>query len=121
MILSFASIFISVFENMQARRYELALMRTMGATPFTLIKLLLLEGGILSLFGTISGLIISRIGLYILASEVETKFQYDIGDLGLIAPEVFLAIFAILVGLIAAALPAERTLRMDISKTLSNE
>jgi len=39
----------------------------------------------------------------------------------LIAPEVFLAIFAILVGLIAAALPAERTLRMDISKTLSNE
>ena len=121
MILSFASIFISVFENMQARRYELALMRTMGATPFTLIKLLLLEGGILSLFGTISGLIISRIGLYILASEVETKFQYDIGDLGLIAPEIFLAIFAILVGLIAAALPAERTLRMDISKTLSNE
>jgi len=121
MILSFASIFISVFENMQARRYELALMRTMGGTPLTLIKLLLLEGGILSLFGTIFGLIISRIGLYILAAEIENKFQYDLGDIGLLAPEILLAIFAILVGLIAAALPAFRTLRMDISKTLSNE
>jgi len=121
MILSFASIFISVFENMQARRYELALMRTMGGTPLTLIKLLLLEGGILSLFGTIFGLIISRIGLYILAAEIENKFQYDLGDIGLLAPEILLALFAILVGLIAAALPAFRTLRMDISKTLSNE
>jgi len=121
MILSFASIFISVFENMQARRYELALMRTMGGTPLTLIKLLLLEGGILSLFGTIFGLIISRIGLYIMAAEIENKFQYDLGDIGLLAPEILLALFAILVGLIAAALPAFRTLRMDISKTLSNE
>ena len=38
MILSFASIFISVFENMQARRYELALMRTMGGTPINIDK-----------------------------------------------------------------------------------
>ena len=66
-------------------------------------------------------LIISRIGLYILAAEIENKFQYDLGDIGLLAPEILLAIFAILVGLIAAALPAFRTLRMDISKTLSNE
>ena len=33
MVLSFASIFISVFDNMQARKYELALMRTMGGSP----------------------------------------------------------------------------------------
>ena len=55
------------------------------------------------------------------SEEVENRFQYDIGDLGLITPEIFLAIIAILVGLLASALPAERTLRMDISKTLSNE
>ena len=42
MVLSFASIFISVFDNMQARKYELALMRTMGGSPSTLFKLILL-------------------------------------------------------------------------------
>ena len=40
MVLSFASIFISVFDNMQARKYELALMRTMGGSPSTLFKLI---------------------------------------------------------------------------------
>ena len=121
MAISFASIFISVFDNMQARRYELALMRTMGGTPGTLYKLLLLEGGLLSLGGTILGLLVSRIGLFILASAVEDKFQYDLGNLGLLTSEIYLALGATFVGLIAAALPAFKTLRLDISKTLSNE
>ena len=121
MALSFASIFISVFDNMQARRYELALMRTMGGTPGTLYKLLLLEGGLLSLGGTILGLLISRIGLFTLASAVENKFQYDLGNLGLLTSEIYLALGATFVGLIAAALPAFKTLRLDISKTLSSE
>jgi putative ABC transport system permease protein len=121
MALSFASIFISVFENMQARRYELALMRTMGGTPGTLYKLLLLEGGLLSLGGVIIGLIISRIGLLTLAMVVEDKFRYDLADMSLLPSEISLALGAIFVGLLAAALPAFKTLRMDISKTLSNE
>lgn len=121
MALSFASIFISVFENMQARRYELALMRTMGGTPATLYKLLLLEGGLLSIGGVILGLVVSRVGLFVLASAIEDKFQYDLGDLGILETEIYLALGAIFVGLLAAALPAFKTLRMDISKTLSNE
>jgi putative ABC transport system permease protein len=120
MALSFASIFISVFENMQARRYELALMRTMGGSPGTLYKLLLLEGGLLSLGGVIIGLMISRLGLFVLASVVEDKFRYDLADMSLLSSEVSLAIGATFVGLLAAALPAFKTLRMDISKTLSN-
>lgn len=121
MALSFASIFISVFENMHARRYELALMRTMGGTPASLYKLLLLEGGLLSIGGVILGLLISRLGLFVLASAVENKFKYDLSDMGLLSVEVQLALAATFVGLLAAALPAFKALRMDISKTLSNE
>lgn len=121
MALSFASIFISVFENMHARRYELALMRTMGGTPGSLYKLLLLEGGLLSACGAILGLLISRLGLFVLASAVENKFKYDLSDMGLLTDEIYLALAATFVGLLAAALPAFKALRMDISKTLSNE
>jgi putative ABC transport system permease protein len=121
MALSFASIFISVFENMQARRYELALMRTMGGTPGTLYKLLLLEGGLLSLGGVLLGLIISRIGIMVLATAIEDKFKYDISSLELLSSEIYLALGATFVGLLAAAIPAFKTLKLDISKTLSNE
>lgn len=121
MALSFASIFISVFENMHARRYELALMRTMGGTPTSLYKLLLLEGGLLSLGGVLLGLLISRLGLFVLAGAVESRFKYDLSDMGVLTSEVNLALAATFVGLLAAALPAFKALRMDISKTLSNE
>ena len=121
MALSFASIFISVFENMQSRKYELALMRTMGGSPSTLFKLILLEGGLLSIGGVLLGLIISRTGLFTLATLVADKFKYDISEMSLLPSEIALVCCATFVGLLAAIIPAVKTLRMDISETLSNE
>jgi putative ABC transport system permease protein len=120
MFLSFASIFISVYDSLLARRYELALMRTMGASPLGLYLLLLLEGGLLSLGGTLLGLAISRGGMVILAQMVEDKFRYDWESLGLLPMEWALAAMAIFVGLIAAAIPGISALRIDISRTLSD-
>ena len=121
MALSFASIFISVFENMQTRKYELALMRTMGGTPATLFKLIILEGALLSISGVLLGLFISRVGLFTLAIFVADQFKYDISEMSLLPAEIALICCATFVGLLASIIPAIKTLRMDISETLSNE
>ncbi len=119
MALSFASIFISVLDNIRARRHELALMRTMGGTPATLYRLLLLEGGLLSVAGTVLGLVLSRVGMTVLSQVVEAQFHYDVAAMGILGSEWALAGAAILVGLLASAIPARRGLRLDISRTLS--
>ena len=119
MALSFASIFISVLDNIRARRHELALMRTMGGTPGTLYRLLLLEGGLLSVTGTVLGLVLSRVGMTVLSQVVEAQFHYDVAAMGVLGSEWALAGAAILVGLLASAIPARRSLRLDISRTLS--
>ena len=121
MVLSFASIFISVFDNMQAREIRASTARTMGGSPSTLFKLILLEGGILSISGVLLGLLISRLGLFSLAHLVEDQFKYDISSIGLLTPEIALVCCATFVGLIASIIPAISTLRMDISETLSKE
>jgi putative ABC transport system permease protein len=118
MALSFASIFISVIDNLRARRHELALMRTLGGTPSTLYRLLLLEGGLLSVAGTLLGLGLSRAGLGVLGQVVESEFHYDLATLALLPGEGVLAAAAVAVGLLAAAVPAAGSLRLDISKTL---
>jgi len=118
MALSFASIFISVLDNLRARRHELALMRTLGGTPSTLYRLLLLEGGLLSVAGTLLGLGLSRAGLVVLGKVVESEFHYDLATLALLPSEGVLAGAAVAVGLLAAAVPAAGSLRLDISKTL---
>jgi len=118
MALSFASIFISVLDNLRAKRHELALMRTLGGTPSTLYRLLLLEGGLLSVAGTLLGLGLSRAGLVVLGKVVESEFHYDLATLALLPSEGVLAGAAVAVGLLAAAVPAAGSLRLDISKTL---
>ena len=119
MALSFASIFISVLDNIRARRHELALMRTLGGTPATLYRLLLLEGGLLSIAGTTLGLLLSRVGMGVLGQVVESQFHYDLNAMALLPSEGMLAGVAVIVGLIASAIPARRSLRLDISRTLS--
>jgi putative ABC transport system permease protein len=119
MALSFASIFISVLDNIRARSHELALMRTLGGTPATLYRLLLLEGGLLSAAGTALGLLLSRIGMGVLGQVVESQFHYDLDAMALLPSEGMLAGAAVIVGLMASAIPARRSLRLDISRTLS--
>ena len=118
MALSFASIFISVLDNIRSRRQELALMRTMGGTPRTLYLLLLQEGGLLSLVGTGLGLLLSRMGLWTLSNVVEQQFHYELAEMALLPSEWMLGAAAMGVGLLASAVPARGSLRLDISQTL---
>ena len=119
MALSFASIFISVLDNVRTRRHELALMRTMGGTPSTLYRLLLIEGGLLCASGTVLGLCLSRVGMGILGHFVDGQFHYDVYNAAMLGSEWALAGGAVLVGLLASAIPARRALKLDISRILS--
>jgi putative ABC transport system permease protein len=120
MILSFVSIFISLYNSMKERKYELALMRTMGGTRRTLFTLILQEGLILVLLGFALGLILSRAGLLVLSSSMSENFNYSFDKLGITMNEVYLFGLTLLIGIVASLLPALRALRMDISKTLAN-
>lgn len=119
MLISFASIFISVYDNLLSRRYELALLRTMGGSRRGLFLSLLLEGGILSSGGAMLGLALSRLGLVLLAHLVEDKFRYNWSDVGVLSDELLLVGMAIFVGLIAAAIPGISAVKLDTSRTLS--
>ncbi len=120
MILSFVSIFISLYNSMKERKYELALMRTMGGTRRTLFALILQEGLILVILGFALGLILSRVGLMVLSSAMSENFNYSFDKLGITMNEVYLFALTLLIGIVASLLPAFRALKMDISKTLAN-
>lgn len=119
-ILSFISIFISLYNSMKERKYELALMRTMGGTRRTLFALIVQEGLLLVILGFVIGILLSRIGLLILSSTMKDNFHYSLDKLGITSWELILFGITLFIGMMASLLPAVRALRMDISKTLSN-
>ena len=55
------SVFIALYSALEERRYDLAVMRTLGASPGRLFGLLLFEGLLLSLIGAFLGLILGHV------------------------------------------------------------
>ena len=79
--LSFVSVFIALFASLRDRRYELALMRTMGAPPRRLFTLVLFEGLWMTVAGIAIGLALSRLGVMVLAGALADRFHYDVAQL----------------------------------------
>ncbi len=119
--ISFISVFISLYSSLKDRKYELALIRTIGGSRKALFVLILLEGLLIALVGFFCGLILSRIGLLLLSYFMEDQFQYALNDLNWTSNESKLLVITLLVGVLASFLPAYQAVKIDISKTLSDE
>jgi len=119
MLVSGLSIFISLYNSLKRRRYELALIRVHGATRWQLIKLVFLEGLTLSFLGTIFGILISRLILFLMRLLVNQKQMLNI-EFELISQELWLFLIALFIGLTASLIPAILTYRINIPKILSN-
>jgi putative ABC transport system permease protein len=121
MLISGISVFVSLYNSLKERKYEMALMLSMGASRTRLFLMLLLEGIILSLLGFIAGIALSRIGIYLISNALSKKFHFDVSQFSLQTGEIYLFFGALLVGILAAALPSIGIYRINISKTLATE
>lgn len=122
MFLSGLSVFVALFNSLKERKYEMALMRTMGAGRSKLLLLVLLEGLLLCFAGLITGLLLSRLGLLIVAAGFEKDYHLSVKQWRLQMPgEIYLMLFTICLGFIAAIIPAVKAWFINISKTISNE
>lgn len=113
------SVFISLFNSMKERKYEVALMRTMGASRFQLFSMVSMEGMLIGLMGYVIGISLSHLGMYTLSGYLESTYQYSFNAGMFLIEEFYLFIACILIGFIASALPAWLAYKTDISKTLS--
>lgn len=119
MAVSGLSIFISLFSSLRDRRYELALMRTMGASPTKLFAMIILEGLLLAVLGYVVGMLISHGGMELLAGEMKAAYRYTFSGRTFLPEELYLLGGALTVGFIAAIIPAIQARNTDISKTLA--
>ena len=120
-IVSGLSIFISLYNSLKKRRYELALMRVHGASKWQLVQLVLQEGIILSVIGTVFGLFISRITVLIITLFAEHKHAFSSFQYNLLNEELWLLPIALFIGIIASLIPTVLSYNINIPKILSNE
>jgi putative ABC transport system permease protein len=112
-------VFIALYNALEERRYDLAIMRTLGAGPGHLFGLLLLEGMLLTGLGGLLGLGLGHLGAEGLGIWLKAARRADITGFTLVPGELWLVALALGVGLAAALLPAWRAYRTDIARVLA--
>jgi len=115
------SVFISLYNALKDRQYEMALMRTYGATRWQLLCLVLQEGLLLTFSGFLLGILFSRLGLWLVSGLMESSYHYTFSGWAWVAEEGWLLATVLAIGLLASLLPAIRVFRINISKTLADD
>lgn len=113
------SVFIALFSSLKERKYELALMRVSGASPSTLFALLILEGLLLAGLGCLLGLLLSHGAMNLLSGHLEEAYRYPFTGWLFLKEEIGLIVGALVIGFVAALIPAYQASGTDISETLT--
>jgi len=118
-VVSGLSIFISLFSSLKDRKYELALMRVMGASRGYLFFLIILEGLLFAVLGYLLGLFLCHTGMSLLSGYLEEAYQYEFSGWRFFKEELWLLVGSLVIGFVAALIPAFQAYRTDISETLT--
>jgi putative ABC transport system permease protein len=110
---------ISIYNSLNERRREMAILRSVGAGPFIIFALLVLESVLLTLLGIISGVGVMYLLFFASQSIVESQFGLH---LPLAAPSItewtYLSLVLAL-GLVLGAVPAIRAYRNTLADGLT--
>lgn len=117
-IISAFSIFISLLNSLKERKYELALIRSMGGSPHKLFSFVVLEGVTIAFIGYLTGLVLSRLGMLFISYYAENNYHYSLQQ-WFNLNDVYFLFVSLIIGLLSALIPAIKAMRTDISKTLS--
>ncbi len=104
-----------VLATLNERRREMAILRSVGARPRTVLGLLVAEAGLLGLLGAILGVVLLYLALVIIRPLVDAEFGLYL-EIGWLTPREQLSLLAIVVaGLVAGLLPALRAYRLSLA------
>jgi putative ABC transport system permease protein len=119
-LVSGISVFISLYLSLRERTYEMALLRTFGASRRQMLGMIFQEGMVIAISGFLLGLVLSRLGLFLVSLLLKSAYHYDFFEVAMIWQEGILLLITILIGFFAALIPAISVYKIDISKSLSD-
>ena len=117
--ISALSIFIALYNSLKERQYDLAIMRTMGASRLRLLISVMLEGTILTAIGTILGLLLGHSAVYAFSMAFDGSQKFGLTAFTLYSEEYFLVAASLLLGVVCSVVPAVQAYRVNIHNVLA--
>ena len=111
--------FLALYNALKERQYDLAVMRTLGASRTDVFALVLLEGLLLSAAGAALGVIAGHLAAEALAVWLRSTQQLPMNAGLFLWRELLPVALALAAGALAALPPALRAYRLDIAQVLA--
>ncbi len=118
--LAMFSLFINMWQAMEERKYEMALLRLAGASNRKVFLLFVLESMLLTSIGIILGMLAAHLILEYLGEVFQLQSKYGIKGFYIIKEEPFIFITGILIGLLSGVIPAIKSVSRNIHNILSD-
>ncbi|WP_342328719.1 FtsX-like permease family protein [Pedobacter sp. FW305-3-2-15-E-R2A2] len=118
MLIAAISVFVNLYNSLKERKYDLAIMRTLGASRGKLFLIVIAEGIILTLAGTLIGIALGHLALQFIGNYQESS-QARLTGLVFLKDEIYLFVAGLAIGIFAAIIPAVQAYRSNISRILS--
>lgn len=120
-LISALSLFIALYNSLKERRYDMAIMRTMGASRFKLVMMLLGEGVLLTTLGSVAGIALGHTALEVFSVWVAEAGKTGITGTIFYSQEWIILAGSLFLGLLCALIPAIQAYRTDIARVLASQ
>jgi putative ABC transport system permease protein len=116
---SLLALFVTLYSALEERRYDIAIMRLLGASRGHVAGLLLLESWLLALAATMLGLLLGVGAVAVAGRWLAQSRAFPVSSWDFTPELLWIGIVAFGVATIAALLPAWRASRMEVAQTLA--
>jgi putative ABC transport system permease protein len=112
-------IFIALYNSLKERKYDLAILRAIGASRAQLLALIFLEGLMLTFLGAVLGIALGHSFLWLLVSQSDQNVVAALQPWIFLKQELWIIAYALGVGVIASIIPAWSAYQTSIAKQLT--
>ncbi|MAI69383.1 MAG: peptide ABC transporter permease [Rhodopirellula sp.] len=112
-------ILVSIYNSMNDRRRDIAIMRALGARRTTVTSIIIFESFQVALIGTIAGWLLAHTAIVLYSGKIEDQTGVQVGFFTTSNYEILVLPLVLGLALIAALLPAWAAYRTDVGSNLS--
>ncbi|MEP6836045.1 MAG: FtsX-like permease family protein, partial [Gemmatimonas sp.] len=110
---------VALYSSLDARRREMAILRSVGAGPGTIVSLLVIESGLLAFLGCVIGVGLVYLGLVLGQGPIEQRFGLHLSIGAMKAAEYNYLAIILGAGILVGFVPAWKAYRTSLSDGLS--
>ena len=110
---------VALYSSLDARRREMAILRSVGAGPGTIVSLLVIESGLLAFLGCLIGVGLVYLGLVLGQGPIEQRFGLHLSIGAMKQAEYNYLAIILGAGILVGFVPAWKAYRTSLSDGLS--